>query len=125
RSLASADVDPVAIGAEWTRRLADGLARATAVRDRGVPAGCRVVDVHFADLMRDEIAMVRRIYTELDLELTGDAERRMRAFLAENPRDKHGAHRYALAAAGLEAPTERRRYAAYQTRFGIVSENMG
>jgi hypothetical protein len=123
QSLASTNVDPIAIGAEWTRRLADGLARATAVRDQGLPAACRVVDVHFAELMRDEIAMVRRIYAGLDLELTGDAERRMRAFLAENPRHKHGAHRYALAAAGLDATTERRRYVAYQARFGIASED--
>jgi hypothetical protein len=109
--------------AEWTARLADGLARATAVRDR-LPAGARVLDVQFAELMRDEVAMVRRIYAHFDLGLSGEVEALMRRFLTENPREKHGRHRYTLAAAGLDEPTERRRYAAYQERVGVPSESV-
>ncbi len=48
----------------------------------------------------------------------------MRRFLAANPNDKHGAHRYTLADAGLDVATERARYAAYQERFGIPSESV-
>jgi hypothetical protein len=46
----------------------------------------------------------------------------MRRFLAENPADKHGAHRYTLAAAGLDIGEERRRFAGYQRGFGIEDE---
>ena len=46
----------------------------------------------------------------------------MRRFLAANPKDKHGARRYSLADAGLDAATERARYRAYQERCRIVSE---
>jgi hypothetical protein len=70
----------------------------------------------------DEIGTIRRIYERFGLALSAEAEARMRRFLAENPRDKHGAHRYDLAAAGLDRARERRRYAAYQERFGIPSE---
>ena len=122
RRLASDRVDPVAIGAEWTGRLAAGLAHATAVRARGVPAGTRILDVQFADLVRDEIGMVRRIYAHVGRTLDADAEARMRRFLADNPADKHGRHHYSLAAAGLDPAIERRRYAAYQERFGVASE---
>jgi hypothetical protein len=121
RSLASERIDPVAIGAEWTERLAAGLGRAMAVRDR-VAAEARVFDVQFTELLRDEIGMMRRIYAYFELDLSADAEARMRRFLAENPRDKHGRHRYTLAASGLDVATERRRYAAYQERFAVPSE---
>ena len=43
----------------------------------------------------------------------------MRRFLAAHPKDKHGAHRYALADAGLDVAAERTRYAGYQERYGI------
>lgn len=122
RRLASDHVDPIAIGAEWTERLAAGLAHATAVRDQGLPAGTRVVDVQFAELLHDEIGMVRRIYAHFDRALDAGAEGRMRRFLAANPADKHGRHRYTLAAVGLDPVIERRRYAAYQERFGVASE---
>jgi hypothetical protein len=120
RCLATDRIDPFEIGRDWTQRLADGLEKSMAVRERG-PAG-QFFDVHFAEFMRDEIGMVRRIYAHFGFELTPGAEARMRRFLAANPQEKHGVHRYTLGAAGLDAETERQRYAAYQQRFGIPSE---
>jgi hypothetical protein len=117
--MASDDVDPHAIGAEWTVLLAAGLERSMVARAH-VPFD--VFDVQFADFIRDEVGMVRRIYERFGLVLSTEAETRMRRFLAENPKDKHGAHRYTLAAAGLDPAVERRRYAAYQERFGVPSE---
>ena len=123
RRLASDRVDRAAIGAEWTARLAAGLERSMAVRTGAdARADGRILDVHFADFMRDQVGTVRRIYEHCGLRLSADAETRMRRFLAANPDDKHGRHRYTLAAAGLDPATERRRYAAYQERFGIPSE---
>lgn len=122
RSMASDAVDRRAIGAEWTALLAAGLAKASAVRDARPAGAVPVFDMHFQDLVRDEIGMVRRIYAHFDMELSADAEARMRRFLAANPKDKHGAHRYTLADAGLDVATERSRYRAYQERYGIASE---
>lgn len=123
RALASDHVDRTAIGREWTERLADGLARATAIRDRGLAPTASVVDVHFRDFMRDEVGTVRRIYEHFGLDLTPDAEARMRRYLAANPQDRHGRHRYTIAAAGLQEAEERRRYASYVERFGVVAES--
>ena len=122
RSMASDEIDRHAIGREWTELLARGLARATAVREGRSAGAPPVFDVHFAELMRDEIAMVRTIYAHFGLTLSSEAETRMRRFLAANPKDKHGAHRYTLADAGLDVTTERARYEAYQTRYAIASE---
>jgi hypothetical protein len=122
RLLVSRHVDQRAISQEWSANLARGLQKATAVRERKLGDGTEVFDMHFQEFVRDEIAMVRRIYDHFDMQLTGEAEARMRAFLAANPADKHGAHRYTLADAGLDAAEERRRYASYQERFGIAGE---
>ena len=54
--------------------------------------------------------------------LRPEAEARMRRFLAENPRDKHGTHRYSLDFAGLDAESLRPRFADYQRRFEVASE---
>lgn len=122
RSMASDAIDPAAIGLEWTTRLAAGLRHATAVRDART-GGAPVFDMHFRDFVRDEIGMVRRIYAHFDFELTQEAEHRMRRFLAANPKDKHGAHRYTLADSGLDAATERARYRDYQERYAIEPES--
>jgi hypothetical protein len=122
RSLASERVDPVAIGEDWSARLARGLERSMAVRARGLLPPERVFDLHFTDFVGDEIATVRRIYRHFGLELGGEAEARMERFLADHPRDRHGVHRYELSAAGLDASAERRRYVAYQECFGIAAE---
>lgn len=122
RGLASDHIDPLEIGADWTRRLAAGLESSIAARDRARLGDERVLDVQFRDFVGNEIATVRRIYAHFGLVLEPEAETRMRAFLAANPRDKHGAHRYALAQSGLDAAVERRRYAAYQERFAVQPE---
>jgi hypothetical protein len=112
-------VDPLAVGGEMSRRWCGALQGALAKRDAGrVPAGS-VVDVLYPDLMRDPIGVVARIYRAFSLDLTPAAEARMRAFLAANPKDKSGRHRYTLEEFGLDAGEEGARYADYARRFGL------
>jgi hypothetical protein len=115
-------VDPGEVGADWTRRLVEGLSRSTAVRDRLELGESRAVDVHFRDFLADPLETVRRIYSDFGMELGAEAERRMRRFLAMHPQDEHGRHAYTLKGAGLDLETERGRFEAYQKRFGIPSE---
>jgi hypothetical protein len=122
RSMSSDRLDQAEIGAEWTARLADGLQRAMTVRDALPPDTAPVFDMHFSEFIRDEVGMVRRIYEHFGLELSLDAEERMRGFLAQNPSDKHGVHRYTLADARLDPVAERERYRAYTDRFGVEPE---
>jgi hypothetical protein len=124
RSLAMEEVDPHEVGLDWTQRLAGGLDHAMRVRDEAKLPASQVLDIPFREFMADEIAMVRKIYEHFGMEYTAEAERRMRAFLAANAADKHGRHSYDLSFAGLDEATERKRYAAYQERFGIPSERM-
>lgn len=112
-------VDPVAVGGEMSRRWCGALLGALAQRDAGRVPRERVVDVRYTDLMRDPIGVVERIYRAFSLELSAAARARMRAFLAANPKDKSGRHRYTLAEFGLDAHAESARYADYARRFGL------
>jgi hypothetical protein len=122
RSMSSDRVDPLEIGADWAERLHEGLHRTMAVRDRGVCRPEQVVDLPYHALMRDPLGAIRGIYEHFGLALSDTAETRMRRYLADNPRDKHGAHVYALEFAGLDPSAERRRFAAYQERYGLEPE---
>jgi hypothetical protein len=116
------DLDLAEIGAEVSRRWTDGLARVLQFRRQGGDAADRFIDVRYHDLIRDPMAAVARIYARLEIPLTEAAAARMRRFLADNPRDRHGQHRYSLAAFGLAADDLAQRFAAYRDHFGVPSE---
>ena len=79
----------------------------------------RFLNVQYADLIRDPMAVVRLIYRHFDMELRGETEMAMLRFLAENPQNRHGVHRYSLEEFGLDRDTERRRFEFYTNFFGI------
>lgn len=112
-------VDARSVGPEVSRMLAGDIERGLRARDAGCLPADRFVDIWYADILRDPIATVRKIYAAFALSLSHTAERRMQRFLAENPQDKHGAHAYSLPAFGLDEGTERRRYREYCGRFGV------
>jgi hypothetical protein len=112
-------VDPLAVGPEQAARWADGIARALAARDDGCAPARSFVDVQYADLVRDPIEVVRRVYESFALPFSDVFEARMRRFLAENPKGKHGRHEYKLAQFGLRADVERERFRAYRERFDL------
>lgn len=96
-----------------------GLQRGMALRE-SLPAG-QVIDVQFADFMRDPFATIRSLYGRLDRELTPVAEQRMRDHLAAHPGDGGGG-RYHWADTGLDAEELREQTAAYQQHYGVPTE---
>ena len=122
RKVASDARDPEGIGREWAAELALGLERASAFRARETGLADRFVDVQFGELVRDPLGLVQRIYTHFGLALGDEARARMERFVRENPREKHGVHRYRLEDFGLDPVEERRRFSAYSERFGVPNE---
>lgn len=122
RGLASAAPDPRRIAADWMPRLATGLDHTIDVRDRGLLPPGRVFDVHFGAFVGNELATIRRLYEHFGLELTPAALAAMRRFLADHPKNEHGAHRYDLAEAGLDVAAERARFRRYRERFDLADE---
>jgi hypothetical protein len=90
-------------------------------RQRDALAAQRVVDVQFADFIRDPFATIRGLYAELGRELEPAAEQNMREFLAAHPGDG-GASRYCWADTGLDAGLVREQVSAYQERYGVPDE---
>ncbi len=82
----------------------------------------RIIDVYYADLMRDPITTMRTLYRALGDELTPAAETGMRAWLAENPQDKFGRHEYQLAKYGLTPEMVRPRFERYLARYEVERE---
>ena len=79
--------------------------------------------MHFADLLREPVAMASRIYAHFGLKLGDEAEGCMRRFLAENPPGKHGTHSYTLEEFGFDRATERERFRFYQEYYGVETED--
>ena len=98
------------------------LAKAVALRDSGAVDAEQFFDVRYCDLTRDPFGTIAGVYEHFGLAYGAEAESRMRAYLAAKPKGRHGAHRYAFADTGFDLETERRRFAAYQERFGVPSE---
>jgi hypothetical protein len=62
---------------------------------------------------------VERVYDFLGWPLTSDARTAMQNFLAANPKNKHGVHRYTLEQFGLNRSAELLRFRNYCERFRI------
>jgi sulfotransferase family protein len=110
-------VDPVAVGREVTELTAAELRRGLEARDHGCAPPQRFFDVRYCDLVADAIGTVQRIYAHFALPFTPTAEARMRHYLAQMPKDKHGAHVYTLEQFGLNLDEEHERYRTYRERF--------
>lgn len=115
-------VDPPRVAAYWIDRIERLLRSCVADRDR-IPAE-RSIDVLFHEFMRDDVAMVRRIYELANLEMTETAQADLDAYMRANPRGKHGRIAYDLAGDfGVSAEELRDRFDFYFDRFPIEAES--
>ena len=117
RQTFSDSVDPSAVGREMTELTATEIRAGLEARDRECAPPERFLDVRYRDLVKDPIGAVRHVYTHFDIPFTTIAETRMRRYLADSPKDKHGAHVYSLTQFGLNPDQERERYREYRERF--------
>ncbi|WP_336968577.1 sulfotransferase [Sphingobium aromaticiconvertens] len=81
-----------------------------------------MIDVHYADLMADPMAAMRRLYVSLGDVLTPEAEAAMQAWLDANPQGKFGKHDYKLAQYGLSVEELAPKFERYLSRYDIARE---
>jgi hypothetical protein len=110
--------NPSQIAADWTVRWAGALEKFLAIRDRHPPD--RFLDLSYEAIEGAPLETIERIYAFLGWPLTTPARTAMMRFLEANPKDKHGAHRYALSQYGLDREVELKRFADYCARFDIT-----
>jgi hypothetical protein len=117
RDMFSDDVDPHEVAAAQMETFDLMIARQDAYRAKH-GAGS-IHDVDYSALVRDPIGEMRKLYAHFDEPLTPEAEAAMQAFLAANPKGKHGKHEYSLADFGLTREGVREHFRAYIERFGL------
>lgn len=118
RGIFSNTVDSALIGREMSEFWAAMLESFMDHREHHPAA--QFFDLDYAEIVRDPLDAVRRLYAHFGGELSAEAAQAMRDFMARNPKDKHGAHKYTLAQFGLDPRTESPRFDRYRTRFHIA-----
>lgn len=114
RAMGSDSADPRVTGRQWSARMSRAIARCLAVREKHED---RFIDVFFADVLKDPLAQIRRIYDFAGWPLGDDAIASMKSWAVDNARDKREAHHYTLEEFGLTLADIERDFAAYRERF--------
>jgi len=117
RGVYSAEVDLGRIGETFIETFRLMIARQQAYRDKH--GADSILDVQYADIMRDPVGEVRRIHAHFGEPCTEEAEAAMAAYMAANPKGKHGKHSYSLEEYGLTREGVRAEFADYIEQFGI------
>jgi sulfotransferase family protein len=124
RSMGSQEIDRAEIARDWTARIKRVLEHAIEVREKSSAPEVRFHDLHFQDFVADQFAAVEKIYRAFDLPLRDEAARRMKAFIADNPKDKHGIHRYSPHEYGIDPDAIRESFRPYMDHFGLEPETI-
>ena len=82
----------------------------------------RIIDVHYADLMRDPMGSMKSLYAALGDEFTAEAQAGMQAWIDDNPQGKFGKHEYKLAQYGLDLAKLEPVFADYLAAYDIERE---
>jgi hypothetical protein len=112
RSLYSDYEDPLRSGKEQAELWSDYFNRSLETRKQ-INREDQILDLKFEDFVSDQMATVKKIYNHFGWDLSDEALKRMEAFLAQNPKDKHGMHDYSLEQFGLTEDQIDRLYAPY------------
>jgi LPS sulfotransferase NodH len=109
------------IAAHWTEMLARSVAAVE--QFRAANPGTQIVDVQYADLVRDPIGTMRKVYAAFDEELDGAALQAMTRHVESHPQGRFGRHKYELAAFGLDGEAIAERFRGYVERYDIPLES--
>lgn len=119
-SMGSDSIKDTEIGEFWGETWEKAMHRFVEFRKSGKVANA--FDMQFSEFVKDQLAMVKRIYVHFDLPLSAATEQKMRDFIANKPKERHGIHRYTPEQFGVNPAQERQRYGFYQDYFHVPNE---
>ena len=122
RSAGSDDVDRFEVAQDWTARLLRVIQHVMTVRSGPIPPDAIFYDMYFPDFVADQFAVVSDIYEKLGLSMTDEGAARMKAFIADNPKGKHGLHLYTPEEYGIDPEVVRRDFRAYIETHDLAPE---
>jgi hypothetical protein len=110
-------IDPVLLGKGCSEDFLSVIEQSMRFREQANPA--QFYDVLYRDLTADPVGTVKGIYEYFGLRFDNFFEKRMRNWLEENPRGKHGIHRYSPEQFGLDQNMIKKRFDHYCKYYGI------
>ncbi len=122
RTMGSDEVDRKEIAQDWTARLRRVVEHALEVREAGEYPDAVFYDMSFSDFVSDQFGVVQQIYEACGLPMSEEGASRMRAFVEDNPKGKHGTHSYTPEEFGVDPVAVRHEFRIYIERFGVHPE---
>jgi hypothetical protein len=120
RAVLGADVDVDVIVPNVLRQLREHVDRPLATRRR--IGNDRFFDLHYTDLMRDPIRVMRWLYNWAGDDLTTSTEQAMLAWLDDHPQDRHGVAPYSLDGSGVTRADLEPIFDEYLSEFDVALE---
>ncbi|MCB1686861.1 MAG: sulfotransferase [Halioglobus sp.] len=117
REMMSDNVDLNYVGSSLIETFEVMVARTISYKEKH--GADSIYDLHYNDLMRDPVSVIKSIYNHFDEEFTPVAEASMKAYLENNPKGKFGKHEYNITDYGLTEGEVRERFSDYCDRFNI------
>lgn len=118
----SREVDPCQVGAEESRILEEKVRKIIEFQERHSSLSGHCINIRYSDLVRDPMKTVGGIYVHFGLNLSVDAERRMRDFLESKRNKGRLKHIYRIEDFGLDPNREIHRFSDYYKRFDVERE---
>lgn len=121
RAATGADIDVGVTVSNVLRQLTEHINRPLATRRR--IGDDRFFDLHYAELMRYPIAVMRSLYDWAGDDLTASTERAMLAWLDTHPQDRHGVAPYSLEGSGVTRADLEPIFDEYLSTFDVELED--
>jgi hypothetical protein len=122
RASSTPDFEPKRYGREWAVLEELVLHRGLAVRDRWADADKQIYDLHYRDLMGDQVGTVEAICDHFGLPFSPTSRRNVQAFAEKPTKTAYGVHTYRAEDFGFTTKGLRERFAFYIDRFGVAPE---
>lgn len=123
RSLGSNDISLPEVAQDYVDLMAYGNSKTNSAREAGLIPPDKIIDIQFSEFRKDPVAMIDKVYDFFELVKKPESFTAMDRFLkAGHESERHGKHKYSFADTGLNLETERKRFAEYQERYGVTTE---
>ncbi len=107
--------DPIAAGSHWGDKMAEGMKRCMAVRDKSNQG--TFFDIDYKETAKDPLSVAAKIYDFLGWELDARSIGRLQNWLDTNDRSMRPLHEYTLDKFGYTEEELKQKYHAYRERF--------
>ena len=111
--------EPDQLGKREARKIEEMVDQITRFRDARPQLAGRFIDVNYRELVSDPLAVVRRIYQQLDIQLTKVVTERIQCMALNRSRYRRRDDSSSLADLELDGAADTHRFAGYCSRFGI------